>query len=132
MPIRLLGPGHRFQRLRGHDVRYFCGDDTHGTATMIRAQQEGRAPEDVLEEMSAAHQEDFRAFGVEFDHYGSTHSPVNEALVGGIWQALRDAGFSDRDIWDIAAVAAFFNMSNRMSSAVDMEPNPEYHSAHRS
>ena len=42
-------------------------------------------------------------------------------------QALRDAGFSDRDIWDIAAVASFFNMSNRMASAVDMRPNPYYH-----
>jgi uncharacterized peroxidase-related enzyme len=42
-------------------------------------------------------------------------------------QALRDAGFSDREIWDIAAVAAFFNMSNRMASAVDMRPNDEYH-----
>lgn len=46
-------------------------------------------------------------------------------------QALRDAGFSDRDIWDIAAVASFFNMSNRMSSAVGMLPNPEYHSESR-
>ena len=42
-------------------------------------------------------------------------------------EALRGAGFSDRDIWDIAAVASFFNMSNRMASAVDMRPNPEYH-----
>ena len=42
-------------------------------------------------------------------------------------QALRDAGFSERDIWDIAAVASFFNMSNRMASAIDMRPNPEYH-----
>ncbi len=41
--------------------------------------------------------------------------------------ALRAAGFSDRDIWDIAAVASFFNMSNRMASAVDMRPNREYH-----
>lgn len=42
-------------------------------------------------------------------------------------QRLRDHGFSDRDIWDIAAVAAFFNMTNRMASATDMRPNPEYH-----
>ncbi|NNM74320.1 peroxidase-related enzyme [Enterovirga aerilata] len=41
--------------------------------------------------------------------------------------ALRHVGFGERDIWDIAAVAAFFNMSNRMASAVDMRPNPEYH-----
>jgi len=45
--------------------------------------------------------------------------------------ALRGAGFTDRDIWDIAAVAAFFNMSNRMASAVDMRPNPEYHALAR-
>ena len=41
--------------------------------------------------------------------------------------ALRAAGFSDVDIWDIAAVASFFNMSNRMASATDMQPNEEYH-----
>ena len=46
-------------------------------------------------------------------------------------QALRDVGFSDRDIWDIVSVAAFFNMSNRVSSAVGMEPNPEYHAMAR-
>jgi uncharacterized peroxidase-related enzyme len=44
---------------------------------------------------------------------------------------LRKAGFSNRDIWDIAAVASFFNMSNRMASAVDMRPNREYHTQAR-
>lgn len=42
-------------------------------------------------------------------------------------QKLREAGFTDRDIWDISAVASFFNMTNRMASATDMRPNPEYH-----
>jgi uncharacterized peroxidase-related enzyme len=42
-------------------------------------------------------------------------------------EALRKAGFSDRDIWDIGAVAGFYNMSNRMASATDMRPNPVYH-----
>jgi uncharacterized peroxidase-related enzyme len=46
-------------------------------------------------------------------------------------EALRAHGFSDRDIWDIAAVASFFNMSNRMASAVDMRPNAEYHAQAR-
>ena len=45
--------------------------------------------------------------------------------------ALRDAGWSDRDIWDISAVVAFFNMSNRMSAATDKQPNDEYHSMAR-
>ncbi|MET4129211.1 peroxidase-related enzyme [Roseovarius sp. MBR-6] len=45
--------------------------------------------------------------------------------------ALREHGFSDRDIWDIANVAGFFNMSNRVASATGMVPNPEYHSQAR-
>ena len=40
---------------------------------------------------------------------------------------LRRAGFSDRDMWDIAAVAGFFNMTNRVASATDMRPNSVYH-----
>jgi uncharacterized peroxidase-related enzyme len=42
-------------------------------------------------------------------------------------QGLREAGLGDRDIWDIAAVAAFYNMSNRLAAATDMRPNDEYH-----
>ena len=46
-------------------------------------------------------------------------------------EALRDAGWNDRDIWDIASVASFYNMSNRMASATDMHPNDEYHAMDR-
>jgi uncharacterized peroxidase-related enzyme len=46
-------------------------------------------------------------------------------------EALRRAGFSARDIWDIAAVAGFFNMSNRVASATDMRPNMVYHNQSR-
>jgi uncharacterized peroxidase-related enzyme len=45
--------------------------------------------------------------------------------------ALRRVGFSDRDIWDIAAVAGFFNMTNRVASATDMRPNSVYHAQAR-
>jgi uncharacterized peroxidase-related enzyme len=45
--------------------------------------------------------------------------------------ALRDAGFAERDIFDISAVAAFFNMTNRVASAIDMRPNDAYHPQHR-
>jgi len=44
---------------------------------------------------------------------------------------LRGAGFADRDIWDIAAVASFYNMTNRLASATDMRPNAEYHAKAR-
>jgi uncharacterized peroxidase-related enzyme len=46
-------------------------------------------------------------------------------------EALRKAGFNDRDIWDIAAVAGFYNMSNRIASATDMRPNSVYHAQAR-
>ena len=45
--------------------------------------------------------------------------------------ALRQAGFSDRDIWDISAIAAFFNMTNRVATATDMRPNKIYHGQNR-
>jgi uncharacterized peroxidase-related enzyme len=47
-------------------------------------------------------------------------------------ETLRSHGFTETEIWDIAETAAFFNMSNRMASAVGMVPNPEYHSLARS
>lgn len=46
-------------------------------------------------------------------------------------QALRDVGFSDRDIFDITSVAGFFNMTNRVASATDMRPNDAYHAQSR-
>lgn len=46
-------------------------------------------------------------------------------------QRLRDVGFSDRDIWDIANVAGFFNMTNRVASATAMQPNDGYHAQSR-
>jgi uncharacterized peroxidase-related enzyme len=54
-----------------------------------------------------------------------TESPAK--MIEADRQALRDVGFSDRDIWDIAATAAFYNMSNRLAAATDMKPNRAYH-----
>lgn len=54
-----------------------------------------------------------------------TESP--DKMVEADRQALRDSGFTDRDIWDIAATASFYNMSNRMAAATEMRPNREYH-----
>jgi methionyl-tRNA synthetase len=82
----------RFQKLFGNDCRYMCADDTHGTAIMIRARQEGRSEEEVIADMQAAHEQDFAGFGIEFDNYGSTHSDENRALCHEIWAAIRKAG----------------------------------------
>jgi methionyl-tRNA synthetase len=82
----------RFQKLRGHECRYFCADDTHGTAIMIRARQEGRSEEALIAEMQAAHERDFADFDIEFDHYGSTHSEENRELCAEFWKRIRAAG----------------------------------------
>jgi methionyl-tRNA synthetase len=81
----------RFQKLFGNDCRYMCADDTHGTAIMLRARQEGRSEEEVIADMQAAHEQDFAGFGIEFDNYGSTHSEENRALCHEIWAAIRKA-----------------------------------------
>ncbi len=82
----------RFQRMRGHDIHYMCADDTHGTAIMLRAKQEGISEVALIEAMNLAHQADFRAFDVRFDHYGSTNSETNRLLCHEIWAALRERG----------------------------------------
>jgi methionyl-tRNA synthetase len=79
----------RFQKLVGNRCIYVCADDTHGTAIMIRAQQEGRTPEDLIAAVSEEHQRDFAGFDIEFDNYGSTNSPENLAFCTEIWSALR-------------------------------------------
>ncbi len=53
------------------------------------------------------------------------------AIVDEDRERLREVGFTDRDIWDIGAVASFFNMTNRMAAAVDMRPNAQYHAMSR-
>ena len=56
---------------------------------------------------------------------------ASDAIVEADRARLRKAGFSEREIWDVAAVASFFNMTNRLASAIDMMPNEEYHSRNR-
>ncbi len=82
----------RFQKLRGQRCVYICADDTHGTAIMIRARQEGISEEELIGKMQEAHTADFAGFDIEFDNYGSTNSPETRAVCFEIWAALRKAG----------------------------------------
>jgi methionyl-tRNA synthetase len=89
----------RFQRLRGRRCIYLCADDTHGTAIMIRAQQEKRSEEALIADMRDQHLRDFTQFHIAFDNYGSTHSPENRALCMIFWAALRKASMIiERDV----------------------------------
>ncbi len=82
----------RFQRLRGNRAIYICADDTHGTAIMIRAADEGRTENELIDEMSKSHQNDFSGFDIQFDHYGSTNSEANRETCIEIWDSLKKSG----------------------------------------
>lgn len=82
----------RFQRLYGNECHFVCADDAHGTPIMLKAQQLGVAPEDMIADMNTAHQRDFSDFSVSFDNYHSTHSPENQELANLIYTRLREAG----------------------------------------
>jgi methionyl-tRNA synthetase len=83
----------RFQKMWGHRCYYVCADDAHGTPIMLRAEQDGITPEQLIERTAAEHQQDFAGFAVEFDNYHSTHSPENREISELIYSRLRDAGY---------------------------------------
>ena len=82
----------RFQKLRGHDCRYCCADDTHGTPVMLAAQKQGVQPEDMIARVREEHLADFTGFLIGYDNYYSTHSPENKELSEKIYLALKANG----------------------------------------
>ncbi len=83
----------RFQRMRGHECIYVCADDTHGTATMLLAEQEGVSEEALIDRLHAEHLADFERFGISYNNYYSTHSDENQYFSNLIYTRLRNRGF---------------------------------------
>jgi methionyl-tRNA synthetase len=83
----------RYQRMRGNQVWFICADDAHGTPIMLKAQQMGITPEQMIAEMSQAHQQDFAGFNISYDNYHSTHSDENRELSALIYGRLKENGF---------------------------------------
>ncbi|HEX4937042.1 MAG TPA: methionine--tRNA ligase, partial [Candidatus Kapabacteria bacterium] len=82
----------RFQRARGHEVHYVCADDAHGTAIMLKAEQNGVTPEQQIATVKADHEQDFADFLIRFDNYHSTHSEENREFSSFIYLKNRDGG----------------------------------------
>ncbi|MGR3754907.1 methionine--tRNA ligase [Edwardsiella anguillarum] len=83
----------RYQRMRGNQVHFICADDAHGTPIMLKAQQMGIAPEQMIAEVSKEHQQDFADFQISYDNYHSTHSEENRQLASLIYTRLKENGF---------------------------------------
>ncbi len=82
----------RFQKLQGHECYYVCADDAHGTPIMLRAQNEGITPEELIARVHKEHKADFDDFLIGFDNYYTTHSPENRALASDIFLRLKEKG----------------------------------------
>jgi len=82
----------RFQKMRGHACHYVCADDTHGTPIMLRAEKEGIAPEQLIARVWQEHYDDFAAFHVAFDNYGSTNSDETREFAQSIYRTLKTNG----------------------------------------
>lgn len=83
----------RFQRMRGNETYFVCADDAHGTPIMLKAQELGVTPEDMIADVRAEHMADFADFYISFDNYHSTHSEENKLFAEEIYNRLHANGY---------------------------------------
>jgi len=83
----------RFQKMQGNECHYVCADDAHGTPIMLKADEMGIDPEELIAGVSERHQADFNDFNVNFSQFHSTHSEENRHYSELIYSRLKDSGF---------------------------------------
>ena len=83
----------RFQKMQGNECHYVCADDAHGTPIMLKADEMGIDPEELIAGVSERHQADFSDFNVDFSQFHSTHSEENRHYSELIYSRLKDSGF---------------------------------------
>jgi len=83
----------RFQKIQGNECHYVCADDAHGTPIMLKADEMGIDPEELIAEVSQRHQADFKDFNIEFSQFHSTHSDENQYFSELIYSRLKESGF---------------------------------------
>ncbi|MDX2346716.1 MAG: methionine--tRNA ligase [Legionella sp.] len=80
------------QKMLGHTCISICGEDAHGTPIMLKAEQLGMTPEALIAKIKASHEADFKAFGINYDCYHTTHSEENRLLAEETYMRLQDNG----------------------------------------
>lgn len=83
----------RFQKLRGHECYSVCADDAHGTPVMLKAQELGITPEEMVARTQAEHSQDLEDFGIVYDNYHNTHSNENKALCEMVYLRAKERGY---------------------------------------
>ena len=74
----------RFKKMQGLNCHFLCADDTHGTPIMLKAEELGITPEEMIAAVQKEHQADFTDFNIDYDHYYTTNSPESKELVSNI------------------------------------------------
>ena len=82
----------RFQRLHGNSCTYICGEDAHGTSIMLKAEEQGISPEELIKQVRVSHELDFKAFNISHDNYHTTHSEENRYYSETIFKRLKKEG----------------------------------------
>ena len=82
----------RFQRLQGNNCTYICGEDAHGTSIMLKAEEQGISPEELIKQVRVSHELDFKAFNISHDNYHTTHSEENRYYSETIFKRLKKEG----------------------------------------
>lgn len=80
----------RFHKMQGSECYFICATDTHGTPIMLKAEQMGISPEQLISSVHAEHLSDLNAFGISFDNYYNTHSEESKLLVYQIYNKLKE------------------------------------------
>jgi methionyl-tRNA synthetase len=88
----------RVNRAIGRQVRYLCAEDAHGAPVMLRAEKEGISPEDFVEQTRQEHWQVLQDFNFSYEHYHTTHSPENQAMVNRIYNNLKANGHIDTKV----------------------------------
>ncbi|MGB2427787.1 MAG: methionine--tRNA ligase, partial [Alteromonas sp.] len=83
----------RFQRMRGNECYSVCADDAHGTPVMLKAQELGITPEQMVEQTRQEHHQDLLDFYVQYDNYYVTHSEENKQLCEEVYNRLHANGY---------------------------------------
>lgn len=82
----------RYQKMRGYQTFFICADDAHGTPILLKAQQDGLDPENMIYKIYEEHKKDLSEFNINYDNYSSTHTKDNYEILKSIYYKLQQQG----------------------------------------